>query len=281
MRVIYAEQIKQTVKRLIYEANFFISSDISAAIDAGILAETSPAAVSALEQIRLNYKIAAEERIAVCQDTGMCIVFAEVGQDAHIEGGGFDAAINSAVSEAYGEFYLRKSVVSDPLYDRTNTRDNTPAVIHARIVGGESIRLLVICKGFGSENMSAVKMLKPAEGEAGVLDFIVDTAAKAGANACPPMILGVCVGGTFEQAALYAKLMTARGVDSANGDVRYAQLERTALERINSLGIGPAGLGGKTTCLKVNIHALPTHIAGLPAAVNVCCHASRHAEAVI
>ncbi len=281
MRSIHTQQIKDTVKRLIYEANFVIGADISAAIRAGAAAEISSIAINALEQISLNYETARQEQVAICQDTGMCIIYAQIGQDVHITGEGFENAINAAVREAYSEYYLRMSVVDDPVYDRINTRCNTPAVIHTRITEGESIHLLVICKGFGSENMSAIKMLKPAEGEAGVIDFIVDTAARAGASACPPMILGVCVGGTFEQAALYAKLMTARGLNSSNPDPRYAILERNALDRINELGIGPAGFGGKTTCLKVNIHALPTHIAGLPAAVNVCCHASRHAEAVI
>ncbi|MBO7358422.1 MAG: fumarate hydratase, partial [Clostridia bacterium] len=241
--------------------------------------EDCPAGKYALGQLLENYSIAKQEQVAVCQDTGMCVVFCELGQDAHITGGVFEVAVNEGVRRAYGG--LRKSVVKDPLFDRRNTIDNTPAVIHTRIVPGDRLAVTVVCKGFGSENMSAIKMLPPSAGEAGVIDFVVDTVRRAGANPCPPIILGVAIGGTFEQAATYAKLMTAHPFEEENPDPAYAALETKLLNEINSLGIGAAGFGGKTTCLKVSIRALPTHIAGMPVAVNVCCHASRHAKAVI
>ena len=219
--------------------------------------------------------------MAICQDTGMAVLFIDVGQDVHFTGGDFEQAVQEGVRQAYSEGYLRKSIVDDPLFDRKNTGDNTPAILHLRIVPGDKVRFLVTAKGFGSENMSAVKMCVAADGEEGVRNFIVDTAWKAGPNPCPPMIIGVGVGGTFEQAALIAKRMTARPVGSHNPDPRYAKLEADALAAINRLGIGPAGIGGRTTCLAVNIDFFPTHIAGMPVAVNICCHAARHAEGEI
>lgn len=217
----------------------------------------------------------------MCQDTGMAVVFAEVGQDVHITGGNFVDAINQGVREAYSEGCLRKSIVADPLFDRKNTGDNTPAVIYTDIVPGDKIKLTVTCKGFGSENMSRIKMMTPADGVDGVLDFIVNTVVEAGPNPCPPTIVGVCIGGTMDKAAQIAKLATIRPVGSHNSDPRYAQLEAEALRRINDSGVGPGGLGGRVTCLAVNIESYPTHIAGMPVAVNVCCHAARHGEAVI
>ena len=211
----------------------------------------------------------------------MCVIFLDIGQDAHICGGDLTDTLNSAVRRAYADGYLRKSVVRDPLYDRVNTRDNTPAVVHTRIVPGDKLDILITLKGFGSENMSRVKMLVPADGETGVIDFVVDAVRQAGPNPCPPVIVGVGIGGTMEQAALLAKRMTARALDTVNPDPRYAALEDEILRRINQLGIGPAGIGGRCTALKVNIAAAPTHIAGMPAAVNMCCHAARHAHTVL
>lgn len=208
----------------------------------------------------------------------MAVLFVDVGQEVHFTGGDYEQAIHEGVRQAYREGYLRKSVVSDPLFDRKNTGDNTPAVIHTRIVPGDKVHILATAKGFGSENMSAVKMLVAADGEEGVLNFIVDTVKKAGPNPCPPVIVGVGIGGTMEQAALMAKKMTARSLDAWNADPRYRALEEKALKAINRLGIGPAGMGGNTTALKVNIDFAPTHIAGMPAAINMCCHAARHGE---
>lgn len=208
----------------------------------------------------------------------MAVLFLEIGQEVHFTGGDFEAAVQEGVRRAYREGYLRKSVVSDPVFARRNTGDNTPAVLHVRLVPGDRVHILALAKGFGSENMSALKMLTPAQGEQGVLDFIVDTARRAGPNPCPPMILGVGVGGTMEQAALMAKRMTARPLGTRHPDPRYARLEEEALAAINRLGVGPAGVGGRFTALGVHLEWAPTHIAGLPVAVNVCCHAARHAE---
>ena len=280
MREISAALIKETIKGLLLEANYQIGEDVMKALTRAASEEESPSGRSILEQILENDRIAAEERVPMCQDTGMVVVFAEVGQEVHISGG-FNDAINQGVRGAYQEGYLRKSVVSDPLFQRINTKDNCPAVIYTELVPGEKIRFIVTCKGFGSENMSRLKMLVPADGEEGVLDFIVDTAVSAGPNPCPPTILGVCVGGTMDKAAQLAKRATTRPVGSVNPDPRYAALEKAALERINASGVGPGGLGGRTSCLAVHIDWYPTHIAGLPVAVNVCCHAARHGEAEI
>ena len=279
IREIDSKTITDTVEELILRSEYELDPALVRSVETAYAEEDCPAGRYALEQLLENYRIAKDERIAICQDTGMCVVFCELGQDAHISGGAFEDAVNEGVRRAYG--VLRKSVVSDPLYRRANTRDNTPAVIHTRIVPGDRLSLTVICKGFGSENMSAVKMLPPSAGEQGVVEFIVDTVRRAGANPCPPIVLGVAIGGTFEQAAVYAKLMTARPFDEENPDPAYAALEKRLLKEINALGIGAAGFGGKATCLKVSVCALPTHIAGMPVAVNVCCHASRHAKAVI
>jgi fumarate hydratase subunit alpha len=243
--------------------------------------EKSPIGVSILGQIVENDTIASEEKIAICQDTGMAILFVELGQDVHIVGGGFEEALQAGVREAYTTGYLRKSIVTDPLFDRINTKDNTPAVIHVSIVPGDRVRILATPKGFGSENMSAVAMLTPGAGVKGVKDFVVETVIKAGPNPCPPIIIGIGIGGTLEKAALIAKKATVRELGMANPDPRYAKLEEELRALVNATGIGPGGLGGTTTALAVHIEHFPTHIAGMPLAVNICCHAARHAEALI
>jgi len=281
MREITAQAITKEVERLFLCASYCIGQDVEAAVRKGVEEEVSPAGRAALSQIAENYQIARAEGVAICQDTGMAVVFAEVGQEVCITGGGFEDAINEGVRQAYERGYLRKSVVGEPLFDRVNTRDNTPAVIHTRLRPGDELRLLVTPKGFGSENMSRVKMLVPADGVEGVRRFIVETVVEAGPNPCPPVIVGVGIGGTMEMAALMAKRQTARTVGSRHPDLRYASLEETALAAINRSGVGPAGTGGRVTALAVNVEYYPTHIAGLPVAVNVCCHAARHAEGVL
>ncbi|NLZ52597.1 MAG: fumarate hydratase, partial [Thermoanaerobacteraceae bacterium] len=243
--------------------------------------EESPVGKSVLKQIIKNNEIAAQEKIALCQDTGMAVVFIELGQEVMIVDGNFDEAINEGVREAYTVGYLRKSIVNDPVFDRKNTKDNTPAITHVKIVPGDKVKIAVTAKGFGSENMSNIKMLKPADGVEGVKNFVVETAVNAGPNPCPPIIVGVGIGGTMEMAAILSKKALLRPVGKYNSDLRYARLETEILQEINKSGIGPAGLGGRTTALAVNIEYFPTHIAGLPVAVNICCHASRHAEKVI
>lgn len=280
MREIEAAAVSNEVECLLYEASYCIGADIETALADAIKIETSDAGRAALSQIAENDRIARAERVAICQDTGMAVIFAEVGQDVHIAGG-FEDAVERGVRAAYRDGFLRMSVVAEPLFERVNTGDNTPAVLHTRVVPGEAIRLLVMPKGFGSENMSGVKMLTPADGIDGVKRFVVETVQKAGPNACPPLIIGVGIGGTMEKAALIAKRMTARAVGSRHADERYAALERELLERINRTGIGPSGIGGKVTALAVHVDYFPTHIAGLPVAVNLCCHASRHAEGVL
>ena len=281
MRVIQAETIKTTIYDLILKASYDIGQDVYNCVKNCAECEKSPSGKVVLNQLIENYDIAARERVAICQDTGMCVIFMDIGQDVHIEGGDFTETVNAAVRAAYTEGYLRKSVVRDPLYDRVNTKDNTPAIIHTRIVPGDKIDILVTPKGFGSENMSAIKMLVPADGENGIVKFVVDTVKNAGPNPCPPIIVGVGIGGTMEMATIMAKRMTARAIDTVNPDPKYAALEDKLLEKINKLGIGPAGIGGSTTCLKVNIETYPTHIAGMPCAINIVCHAARHAHAVI
>lgn len=281
MREIQASLIQNTVRELILQASYTIGADVRAAVQRFCESEPSPAGRAVLAQLLENYDIAQTERVAICQDTGMCVIFLDIGQEVHIAGGDLNEALASAVRQAYTEGYLRKSVVRDPLYDRVNTGDNTPPVVHTRIVPGDGVDILVSPKGFGSENMSRIKMLVPADGEKGVVDFIVDTVRQAGPNPCPPVIVGVGIGGTMEQAALMAKRMTARALDEQNPDARYQALEDKLLARINALGIGPAGIGGRCTALKVNIMTAPTHIAGMPVAVNICCHAARHAHAIL
>ena len=281
VRKIDAAEITKAVKKLFMDCNYFIGNDIMTALENARENETSPVGKSVLEQIIKNNQIAAAEEIPLCQDTGMAVLFVEYGDKVCIENGSFDEAVNEGVRQAYDEGYLRKSVVSDPVFDRVNTKDNTPAIIHTKIVSGNIIKITAGGKGFGSENMSAIKMLTPSYGIEGVKQFILDTVRAAGPNPCPPIVVGVGIGGTFERAAQLAKKATFRAIDTHNADERYAALEDELLCEINKMGFGPAGLGGNTTALGVNVETSPTHIAGMPVAVNICCHAARHASAQI
>lgn len=277
MRSIDSKVIEDTVARLCIEANLRLPPDVINAIERAEKAEPWDGAKRILSLLGDNVRIASEKTLPVCQDTGMACVFVELGQDVHIEGD-FEQAVNNGVRRGYGEGYLRKSVVCDPLR-RVNTGDNTPALVTVKLTRGDKMRITVMPKGFGSENMSALKMLKPADGVEGVRNFVLDTVEKAGANPCPPIIVGVGIGGSFDKAACLAKHALLRPVDEPNPDEYYAALERELLEKINALGIGPQGFGGKTTALAVLIEAMPTHVAGLPVAVNISCHATRRASA--
>lgn len=277
MRNIDSKVIEDTVARLCIEANLRLPPDVINAIERAEKAEPWDGAKRILSLLGDNVRIASEKTLPVCQDTGMACVFVELGQDVHIEGD-FEQAVNNGVRRGYGEGYLRKSVVCDPLR-RVNTGDNTPALVTVKLTRGDKMRITVMPKGFGSENMSALKMLKPADGAEGVKSFVLDTVEKAGANPCPPIIVGVGIGGSFDKAACLAKHALLRPVDEPNPDEYYAALERELLDKINVLGIGPQGFGGKTTALAVLIEAMPTHVAGLPVAVNISCHATRRASA--
>lgn len=277
MRNIDAKVIEDTVARLCIEANLRLPPDVINAIERAEKAEPWGGAKRILSLLGDNVRIASEKTLPVCQDTGMVCVFVELGQDVHIEGD-FEQAVNNGVRRGYGEGYLRKSVVCDPLR-RVNTGDNTPALVTVKLTRGDKMRITVMPKGFGSENMSALKMLKPADGVEGVKSFVLDTVEKAGANPCPPIIVGVGIGGSFDKAACLAKHALLRPVNEPNPDEYYAALERELLDKINALGIGPQGFGGKTTALAVLIEAMPTHVAGLPVAVNISCHATRRASA--
>ncbi len=279
MRTITSEQIEQAVLKACIEANIYLPEDIKQAIRKACQKEEGVSR-EILEQLIENFEIAEAEQMPVCQDTGMTVVFAEVGQEVLIEGESFEQAIQNGVKQGYEQGYLRKSVVKDPIL-RGNTGDNTPPVIHTRLVPGDQIRLTVAPKGFGSENMSAVSMLKPSDGREGVVRFVVDTVKKAGSNPCPPVVVGVGIGGTLEMAAILAKQALMRPVDSENEQPFYKELEQELLEKINGLGIGPSGLGGKTTALGVNVLTYPTHIAGLPVAVNMSCHVTRHKTVIL
>lgn len=275
IRTIRVEEITKNIKEMCIEANHFLSPDMAEAMKCAEKNEEAPLGKQILEQLQENLKIAGEDMIPICQDTGMAVVFLEIGQDVHLEGGALEDAVNEGVRQGYVEGYLRKSVVGDPLI-RENTKDNTPAVLHTRIVDGDQVKIKVAPKGFGSENMSRVFMLKPAEGIEGVKDAVLTAVKDAGPNACPPMVVGVGIGGTFEKCALMAKEALTREVGS-HSEIEYVkELEEELLTKINSLGIGPGGLGGTTTALAVNINTHPTHIAGLPVAVNICCHVNRH-----
>lgn len=281
IRRIKAGEVTAAVKKLFMDCNYFIGKDIMSALEKACENEQSPVGKSVLSQIIENDKIAAKEEIPLCQDTGMSVLFVEYGDKVVIEDGSFDEAVNEGVRQAYEEGCLRKSVVADPVFDRVNTRDNTPAIVHTKIVSGNTIKITAGGKGFGSENMSAIKMLTPSYGVEGVKQFILDTVFKAGPNPCPPIVVGVGIGGTFERAAQLAKKATFRPIDTKNKDERYAVLEDELLNEINKMGFGPAGLGGNTTAIGVNIETSPTHIAGMPVAVNICCHAARHASTTI
>lgn len=277
MREIHISEIINTVRDLCIESNYYLSKDVKEALDKAKENETWPLAENVLDQLILNSNIAKKEDMPICQDTGMACVFVEIGQEVHIVGGLLQDAINEGVRKGYEEGYLRKSVVKDPI-NRVNTKDNTPAIIYYDIVPGDKIKITVSPKGFGSENMSRIKMLKPSDGLQGVKDFIIETVKLAGPNPCPPIVIGVGIGGTFDKAAYLAKKALIRPLDKRNDDEFYRGLEEELLEDINKLGIGPQGFGGKTTALGLNIETYPTHIAGLPVAVNINCHATRHKE---
>lgn len=280
MREVDVKLVEQAVRDLCISANKILPADLEKRISACAACETAELPCSIMQSLQENILAAKELDIPVCQDTGMAVVFAEIGQDVHFVGGGFEDAVNRGVSRGYTEGYLRCSVVADPLR-RVNTGDNTPAVIHTRIVDGENVKITVAPKGFGSENMSCLKMFTPAATADDIIDYVVSVAETAGSNPCPPMVLGVGIGGTFEQCALLAKTALCRNVSEKNADEFYASMEEKILEKVNMLDIGPQGFGGKTTALAVAIEARPTHIAGLPVAVNVGCHVTRHKSAVI
>ena len=280
MREIDVATITQNIKEMCIEANHFLTDDMKKVFNQAVDSEESPLGKQVLCQLKENLQIAGEDMIPICQDTGMAVVFINVGQEVHLTGGDITDAINEGVRQGYVEGYLRKSVVKDPIY-RENTKDNTPAVIHFNIVPGDKVDITVAPKGFGSENMSRVFMLKPADGIEGVKDAILTAVRDAGPNACPPMVVGVGIGGTFEKCAWMAKKALTRNLDEES-DVPYVrELEKEMLEKINKLGIGPGGLGGTNTALAVNIETYPTHIAGLPVAVNICCHVNRHSHRVL
>lgn len=279
MRVINSKDITSAIKKLSIEANYFINEDVLKALEKSYNCEESPVGKEILSQIIKNNKIASEKCMPICQDTGVAVVFVELGQDVHVEGD-INKAINEGVREGYKEGYLRKSMVENPLY-RKNTEDNTPAVIHIKIVPGDKIKLTLAPKGGGSENMSKIKMLKPLEGKDGVKKFVLDTISEAGGNPCPPTIVGIGIGGTFEKAALMAKEALLRPIDDKNSNPKIATLEEELLKEINNLGIGPMGVGGRTTSLSVKINTYPCHIASLPVAININCHASRHKSIVL
>lgn len=275
IRTVNVKEITENIREMCIAANHVLSPDMGRALDRAVRSEESPLGRQILGQLEENLEIAAEEMIPICQDTGMAVIFLEVGQDVHLEGGSLEDAVNEGVRRGYADGFLRKSVVRDPLI-RENTKDNTPAVIHTRIVSGESIKITVAPKGFGSENMSRIFMLKPAEGIEGVKQAVLTAVKDAGPNACPPMVVGVGIGGTFEKCALLAKEALTREAGSHSPVPYVKDLEEELLDKINKLGIGPGGLGGTTTALAVNINTYPTHIAGLPVAVNICCHVNRH-----
>ncbi|MFV0243262.1 MAG: fumarate hydratase [Lacrimispora sphenoides] len=278
-RTVKVEEITKNIKEMCIEANHVLSSDMERVFLKAVDEETSPLGRQVLCQLKENLKIAGEDMIPICQDTGMAVIFVRIGQDVHIEGGNLTDAINQGVREGYVEGYLRKSVV-DPV-ERVNTKDNTPAVIHYEVVNGDQIDITVAPKGFGSENMSRIFMLKPADGMEGIKDSILTAVKEAGPNACPPMVVGVGIGGTFEKCAQLAKQALTRDIEKRSSISYVKDLESEMLEKINKLGIGPGGLGGRITALAVNIETYPTHIAGLPVAVNICCHVNRHAHRVI
>lgn len=280
IRTINIKEITTNIKEMCIEANHFLSEDMERAMKQAEKAEQSPLGKQILEQLEENLQIAADDMIPICQDTGMAVIFLEIGQDVHLQGGSLEDAVNEGVRQGYVEGFLRKSVVKDPLI-RENTKDNTPAVIHYKIVEGSQVKIKVAPKGFGSENMSRVFMLKPADGIEGVKEAVLTAVKEAGPNACPPMVVGVGIGGTFEKCTLMAKEALTREVGT-HSDIQYVkEMEEELLAKINSLGIGPGGLGGTTTALAVNINTYPTHIAGLPVAINICCHVNRHIVRVL
>lgn len=280
MRIINVEEITKNIKEMCIEANHFLSKDMDIALKNAVQTEKSPLGKQILNQLQENLQIAGDDMIPICQDTGMAVVFLEIGQDVHFEGGLLEDAVNEGIRQGYVEGFLRKSVVNDPII-RENTKDNTPGIIHYKMVEGDQVKIKVAPKGFGSENMSRVFMLKPADGIEGVKEAILTAVKDAGPNACPPMVVGVGIGGTFEKCALMAKEALTREVGSYSEIPYVAELEKELLEKINKSGIGPGGLGGTTTALAVNVNTYPTHIAGLPVGVNICCHVNRHAIRII
>ena len=280
MRIVDVSVITDNIKEMCIEANHFLSKDMEEALFAAVNTEKSPLGCQILKQLQENMQIAGEDMIPICQDTGMAVIFMEIGQNVHFEGGALEDAINEGVRRGYVDGYLRKSVVADPIY-RENTKDNTPAIIHYEMVSGDKVKITVAPKGFGSENMSRVFMLKPADGIEGVKNAILTAVRDAGPNACPPMVVGVGVGGTFEKCALLAKKALTRPVDERSSIPYVRELEEEMLAKINASGIGPGGFGGSTTALAVNVNTYPTHIAGLPVAINICCHVNRHAIRVL
>jgi len=275
IRTVHVEEITKNIKEMCIEANHYLAEDMDVAMKQAVETEKAPLGKQILTQLQENLQIAAKDMIPICQDTGMAVIFLEIGQDVHFEGGSLEDAVNEGVRQGYVDGFLRKSVVKDPLI-RENTKDNTPAVIHTKIVQGDRVKIKVAPKGFGSENMSRVFMLKPAEGIEGVKHAVLTAVKDAGPNACPPMVIGVGIGGTFEKCALMAKEALTREVGSHSTIPYVREMEEELLSKINSLGIGPGGLGGTTTALAVNINTYPTHIAGLPVGVNICCHVNRH-----
>lgn len=281
MREVSSDSITKTVKALVIQANKILPEDLVHCISCCEKMEQKDTARAVLSDLQANIDAAAQLDIPVCQDTGMAVIFAEIGQDVHISGENFEDAVNRGVAEGYTDGLLRKSVVRDPFFDRVNTNDNTPAVLHIRIVPGDKIRITAAPKGFGSENMSALRMFTPSAKQEDIIGFVVDTVKKAGSNPCPPVVVGVGIGGDFEYSALLAKKALCRSVSKRNPNALYAGMEKEMLNQINALNIGPQGFGGQTTALAVNIETYPTHIAGLPVAVNIGCHVTRHAAAEI
>jgi len=280
MKEISQDIIIQEVKRLCMEANYSLPCDVTQALHEAYQKEDGDIARGTLEVLKENAKIAEESSSPICQDTGMACVFVEIGQDVHVQGS-LSEAIHEGVRQGYQAGYLRKSVVDDPMFDRMNTKDNTPAIIHYEIVTGDQLKIVVAPKGFGSENMSQVKMLKPSDGIEGVKAFVMQVINAAGPNACPPMVIGVGIGGSFDRVTLLTKKAMLREIGTHHEDPRYQALEEELLEKINATGIGPAGYGGRTTALSLNIETYPTHIAGMPVAVSICCHVARHKEVVL
>jgi len=281
MREVNVSQIVTVVRKLCIDANIYLDKDVLEKLRESLKVEDSPVAREILEQILENAQLATEEQMPMCQDTGVAVVFVELGQEVHIVGGSFSEAINEGVRQGYRDGYLRKSIVDDPVFERKNTKDNTPAIIHTEIVPGDSIKFTVTPKGAGSENMSEVRMMRPADGIEGVEDFIVDRVRRSGGSPCPPIVVGVGIGGNFEQSAYLSKKALLRKLGKKNPDSRWSAVEEELLARINELGIGPMGLGGRTTALAVHILTMPGHIARLPVAVNLQCHAQRHKTATI
>ncbi|MCI9319418.1 MAG: fumarate hydratase [Lachnospiraceae bacterium] len=280
MKTLKVKEITKSIKEMCIEANHFLSEDMQCALRKAVESEEAPLGRQILEQLQENMQIAGKDMIPICQDTGMAVIFIEIGQDVHFEGGILEEAVQEGVRQGYTEGFLRKSVVKDPIY-RDNTNDNTPAVIHYEIVPGDQVKITVAPKGFGSENMSRIFMLKPADGIEGVKAAILTAVKDAGPNACPPMVVGVGIGGTFEKCALMAKKALTRSVSERSSIPYVRAMEQELLQKINDTGIGPGGLGGTVTALSVNINTYPTHIAGLPVAVNICCHVNRHAVRIL